>query len=70
MVPKQYDLITIGGGLGSSALARSMAEHADARRTNALPSLAEGPSSAPDHLLSGPELPSDDSVRRKFFGEE
>lgn len=43
---------------------------ADVRRTKALPLIAEDPTRAPDHLLSGPDLPSDDSVRRKFFGEE
>lgn len=43
---------------------------ADARRAKALPLLAKDPTSAPDHLLSGPDLPSDESVRRKFFGED
>lgn len=42
---------------------------ADDRRAKALPLLAEDPMRAPDHLLSGPELPSDEAVRRKFFGE-
>ena len=36
---------------------------ADARRAKALPLLAEDPMRAPDHLLSGPELPSDEAVR-------
>ena len=43
---------------------------ADARRAKALPLIAEDPTRAPDHLFSGPELPSDESVRRNFFGEE
>jgi 2-polyprenyl-6-methoxyphenol hydroxylase-like FAD-dependent oxidoreductase len=43
---------------------------ADARRARALPLLAGDGSRAPDHLFSGPELPLNDSVRRKFFGEE
>lgn len=42
---------------------------ADARRAKALPLLAEDPTRAPDHLFSGPELPADEPVRRKFFGE-
>jgi 2-polyprenyl-6-methoxyphenol hydroxylase-like FAD-dependent oxidoreductase len=43
---------------------------ADTRRAKALPLLAEDLTRAPDHLLSGPDLPSDESVRRKFFGED
>ena len=43
---------------------------ADERRARALPRLAEDGTRAPDHLFSGPELPLDDSVRRRFFGEE
>jgi menaquinone-9 beta-reductase len=42
---------------------------ADARRARALPLLAQDLTRAPDHLLSGPELPADESVRRRFFGE-
>jgi len=43
---------------------------ADERRARALPLLAQDGTRAPDHLFSGPELPLDDSVRRRFFGEE
>jgi len=43
---------------------------ADERRARALPLLAEDGTRAPDHLFSGPELPLDDSVRRRFFGED
>jgi len=42
---------------------------ADTRRSKALPLIAEDPTRAPDHLFSGPEMPSDESVRSKFFGE-
>jgi 2-polyprenyl-6-methoxyphenol hydroxylase-like FAD-dependent oxidoreductase len=45
-------------------------ERADARRTRAMPLIAEDPTRVPDHQFSGPELPLDDSVRRRFFGEE
>jgi 2-polyprenyl-6-methoxyphenol hydroxylase-like FAD-dependent oxidoreductase len=41
---------------------------ADARR--ALPLLAREPDRYPDHAISGPDLPCDDRVRRRFFGEE
>ena len=42
---------------------------ADARRQKALPRIMQDPTRVPDHLFSGPELPSDDSVRARFFGE-
>ena len=43
---------------------------ADERRARAMPLIAQDETRAPDHLFSGPDLPSDDSVRRRFFGEE
>ena len=43
---------------------------ADARRAKALPLIAQDPTRVPDHLFSGPELLLDETVRRRFFGEE
>jgi 2-polyprenyl-6-methoxyphenol hydroxylase-like FAD-dependent oxidoreductase len=43
---------------------------ADARRARALPLIMRQPDRFPDHGFSGPELPHDDSVRRRFFGEK
>lgn len=43
---------------------------ADARRARALPLLAQDPSRIPDHVFGGPDLPADESVRRRFFGGE
>ncbi len=43
---------------------------ADARRARALPLMAADPTRVPDHLTSGPDLPFDDSVRQRLFGEE
>jgi menaquinone-9 beta-reductase len=43
---------------------------ADARRTRALPLIAQDKSRMVNHLLSGPDLPADEIVRRRFFGEE
>jgi 2-polyprenyl-6-methoxyphenol hydroxylase-like FAD-dependent oxidoreductase len=43
---------------------------ADARRARALPLLAQDPSRMPDHLFGGPDLPADESVRRRFFAED
>ncbi|HET6863046.1 MAG TPA: NAD(P)/FAD-dependent oxidoreductase [Pyrinomonadaceae bacterium] len=42
---------------------------ADARRARAMPLIAQDETRVPDHLFSGPDLASDDSVRRRFFGE-
>jgi menaquinone-9 beta-reductase len=42
---------------------------ADRRRAVAMPLIAEDPTRIPDHIISGPELPIDDSVRSRFFGE-
>lgn len=40
------------------------------RRDRALPMIAREPERVPDHIHSGPELPADETVRRRFFGEE
>jgi 2-polyprenyl-6-methoxyphenol hydroxylase-like FAD-dependent oxidoreductase len=37
-------------------------------RAAALPAIAQDPTRVPDHILSGPELPADDSVRLRFLG--
>jgi hypothetical protein len=39
------------------------------RRQKAMPLIAEDPTRVPDYLFSGPDLPIDDSVRARFFGE-
>jgi menaquinone-9 beta-reductase len=43
---------------------------AEARRAKALPLIAEDPTRAPDHLFSGPDLPLNDSIKRRFFGDD
>ena len=43
---------------------------ADARRAKALPLIAQDATRVPDHYASGPELPLNETVRRRFFGEE
>ena len=43
---------------------------ADARRARAFALMAREPDRFPDHGASGPDLPCNDSVRRRFFGEE
>jgi menaquinone-9 beta-reductase len=53
-----------------SDLFYAMGPEAEARRGRVLPMLAQDPSRVPDHLFSGPDLPSDDTTRRGFPGEE
>lgn len=43
---------------------------ADARRARALPLIAQDGARVPDNIISGPEVPADEGVRRRFFGEE
>lgn len=43
---------------------------ADARRARAFPLIAKDLSRIPDVLQSGPDIPLDETVRRRFFGEE
>jgi 2-polyprenyl-6-methoxyphenol hydroxylase-like FAD-dependent oxidoreductase len=43
---------------------------ADARRSRAFTRITQEPDRFPDHGVSGPELPCNDHVRRRFFGEE
>jgi hypothetical protein len=42
---------------------------ADLRRAAAMPLIQEDPTRIPDHIISGPELPIDEGVRARFFGE-
>jgi 2-polyprenyl-6-methoxyphenol hydroxylase-like FAD-dependent oxidoreductase len=42
---------------------------ADARRQKAFPGIMADLTRVPDHLFAGPELPADESVRARFFGD-
>lgn len=42
----------------------------EAYRAKALPLIAQDPTRVPDHVASGPDLPADETVRKRFFGEE
>ena len=42
----------------------------NAIRARALPRIADDQTRVPDHLLSGPELPADEEVQKRFFGED
>ncbi len=48
----------------------SVGPEAEARRERARPLAREDPSRVPDHPASGPDFPADETVRRRFFGEE
>jgi 2-polyprenyl-6-methoxyphenol hydroxylase-like FAD-dependent oxidoreductase len=39
------------------------------RRRRAMPLIAQDITRVPDHIFSGPDMPMDDSVRARFFGE-
>jgi len=43
---------------------------ADARRQRALPLVAQNPTRQPDTIFSGPDVPLDEEVRRRFFAED
>ncbi|MGE5206752.1 MAG: FAD-dependent oxidoreductase [Chlamydiota bacterium] len=42
---------------------------ADARRARALPLIASDPSRQPDATVAGPDMPTDEAVRKRFFAE-
>jgi 2-polyprenyl-6-methoxyphenol hydroxylase-like FAD-dependent oxidoreductase len=43
---------------------------ADARRARALPLIAEDPSRQPDAAYSGPDLPVNEAIKKRFFAED
>ncbi|HEX7001840.1 MAG TPA: FAD-dependent oxidoreductase [Trueperaceae bacterium] len=49
---------------------RTPGPQADALRRAAMPKIAVDPSRAPDVVGAGPEGPSDEAARRRFFGED
>lgn len=53
-----------------SELFLAIGPEAEARRAKALPLIAQDETRVPDHITSGPDLPADETVRRRFFGEE
>jgi len=60
--------VKVGGWLFDLFL--SQGSEADRLRARAMPLLAAEPDRIPDHNMSGPDLPCDDSVRRRLFGED
>ncbi len=44
-------------------------EEGNRRRERAFPLILQEPDRVPDHVVSGPDLPCDDDVRKRFYGE-
>jgi 2-polyprenyl-6-methoxyphenol hydroxylase-like FAD-dependent oxidoreductase len=59
--------ITVEGWLRT--LFQDPSPNAAALREKAMPLIAANPTRVPDHIFSGPDLPADDSVRARLFGE-
>jgi len=51
------------------SLFQEQSPEATLRRQKAMPLIEKDQTRVPDHLFSGPELPVDDEVRARFFGE-
>jgi len=51
------------------AVFQEQSREANLRRQKAMPLIMKDPTRVPDHLFSGPELPLNDGVRARFFGE-
>ena len=51
------------------AVFQEQGAEAATRRQRAMPLIAQDPMRVPDHLFSGPEMPLDESVRARFYGE-
>ena len=50
-------------------LLQDPSSHASALRAKAMPLIAQDPTRVPDHLNSGPDLPLNEQVRARMFGE-
>jgi menaquinone-9 beta-reductase len=51
------------------AIFQDPSPEAAALRTRTMPLIAEDPTRVPDHIFSGPDLPLNEQVRARFFGE-
>jgi NAD(P)H-dependent flavin oxidoreductase YrpB (nitropropane dioxygenase family) len=66
--PELAAAVSNAGGLGTLGLA-VLPTSSDAMRERTLPLIAQEPEVVPKHL-GGPDLPCDETVRCRFFGEE
>ena len=66
---QHYGIIRMVSGWFYDVFQR-LGPEAEARRSRALPLIAQDPTRPPDMLYSGPDLPIADNARARFFGEE
>ncbi|HLY63438.1 MAG TPA: NAD(P)/FAD-dependent oxidoreductase [Terriglobia bacterium] len=66
----RYAQVTHMATLWSNELFVGLGPEAEARRARALPLIAQDPTRQPDAIFSGPDMPMDESVRKRFFGED
>jgi 2-polyprenyl-6-methoxyphenol hydroxylase-like FAD-dependent oxidoreductase len=62
-----FDCHTVEGWLRT--IFQDPSAEAAACRERAMPLIGQDPTRVPDHLFSGPDLPVNDNVRARFFGE-
>jgi 2-polyprenyl-6-methoxyphenol hydroxylase-like FAD-dependent oxidoreductase len=65
---RYYGIMHICEDLLTEMLYGTSAE-AEARRAKALPLIADDPTRVLDHIVAGPELPLDDAVKARFWGD-
>jgi hypothetical protein len=71
MIVRRYNYGSLHRQHGwARALFYAVGSDADALRGQALPNLAQDPSRRPDIIGLGPDAPSDEVARRRFFGIE
>ncbi len=54
---------------GIARFFKTLSPKSAALRAKAIPRIADDPTRVPDHILSGPDLPLNEKVRARFFGE-
>jgi len=66
----RYSEVTHTANLWHTELFLKTGPEADARRARAMPLIAQDPSRQPDTLFSGPDVPVNEAVRKRFFAED
>ncbi|MGB9236687.1 MAG: hypothetical protein WCC04_19950 [Terriglobales bacterium] len=66
----RYTEVNHAVNLWFSELYLDTGPQADARRARALPLIAEDPSRQPDAGFSGPDIPVNEAVKKRFFAED
>ena len=66
----RYSEVTHTANLWHTELFLKTGPEADARRARAMPLIAQDHSRQPDTLFSGPDVPVNEAVRKRFFAED